>query len=676
MTRRTITLHYTCALLCLSVPLAGQELWKPSFRHQAPAVHLGRTPGLERRPAAADNSANGSLSGFYFVRQVLLSDFNNAGQAGRSRSIIGVATFDGKGGYTFAGVLEDSKTGGKAQIYNSKGTYAAGSNGAFQMQNPIDTLDTDFGGIGAAGPAAFTASATEGPYNDLLVGIPISGATTVASVNGAYRAGYIDFLQGDMTKVRNATFTLNPNGQGGIGNVAVTGAAANLGGNSLSQTITGATYSVDPASSLGTLNLGSASASQLISGSKAFLLSKDGSMLLGGDPNGFDFLIAVRPFSGANPNAGYSGQYFYAQFADDTSNLPAGTVVNSNYGSINATGTGIAIVHQRYFEFDMAGAYDVTYDTSTPFDSTASVTGGGGVEFLGAGGQTLIAVGGGGYYTFLVGLQTQTFTGGSVFLYPTGILNGASFAPITNPIAPGEYVTIFGTNLASGVFPQAGQTLPVPFPTTLGNVQVTVSAESLSGNNHVTVQKNAPMFYVSPTQISFVVPDFGIVQEVGTATATIQVNNNGTQSNPVTLRIYAASPGIWTAGANGVSIGRVQKLPDFSLVSDSNPVKPGDNIVVYATGLGPVIPNVPIGQAAPASPLSKVTQKIYLLIDNQPATISFAGLSPGFVSLYQINATVPNGITRGAIVSLGIEVDDTFGDVLSVTTEAKIPVAQ
>jgi hypothetical protein len=258
---------------------------------------------------------------------VVLSSFDGGtGKAGRARSIIGVASFDGRGNCSFGGALMDTRTGSKAQAYTVSGTYSAGANGLFQIQNPINTQYTEYGGIGAAGPSAFVASATEGIYNDVLVGIPMPTGLSVSTLTGTYRAGYIDYLQGDVTQVRNSIFTLTPNGQGSMGTLSVTGYAANLGSTSLSQSVFGATYSVDAATGTGNLILGAASSSQLVSGAKQFVPSKDGSILLGGDGNGFDLLVAVRPFSGSNANASFAGLYYYAQLSDDASGLPAASV--------------------------------------------------------------------------------------------------------------------------------------------------------------------------------------------------------------------------------------------------------------------------------------------------------------------------------------------------------------
>ncbi len=613
--------------------------------------------------AQPDNSANSTLSGAYYVRQVALYSFDRAGKPGRARALTGIATFDGKGAYALAGSLVDTQVGPIAQPYTVTGTYSVGSNGLFQIQNPINTKDTDFGGVGAAGPSAFVASATEGQYNDILVGIPMPASLlSLGSFNGTYRAGYIDYLQADVTKVRNAVFNFSPNGQGSIGAVAVTGYAANMGSTSLTQNVTGVTYSIDAAAGVGNLIFGAESPSQLISGTKVIVPSRDGSVLLGGG-TGFDLFFAVRPFSGPNPNESYAGTYYYAQLSDDASGLPKVSVVNSNYGSINATGTGLSLVHQRYDE-DGLYAYDSTYSTEHSLDATGNVSVDGGSEFIGGGGQTFVVVGGNSYYTLLIGFQAAQYSGKGTFIYPTAVVNAATFAPVTNPVARGEYLSIFGANLAPGTFPQAGQSLPAPFPTSLGGVQVTVNG------------RNAPMYYASPTQISFIVPsDIGGSFTKPATNAVIQVNNNGINSNPVTLGVALTAPGVWTAGANGISMGLVQKAPDFSLVSASNPVKPGDVIVIYCTGLGPVTPAVADGAVAGSTTLSRVNFPAFVYIDNQPAKVSFAGLTPGFVSLYQINATVPDGITRGATVALDVEIDDSSGDTLAYTSEAKIAIA-
>src|SRR5579864_2252290 len=174
-----------------------------------------------------DTSGNGFLQGNYFVRQVLLANLDPSSSAvGEAVSLTGIMTFDGNGNYSFTGLLNDSQVGGGPQAYAVNGGYAVQSNGLLQIQNPIDGSDREFGAVGALGPNAIVASATEGPYDDIFVAIPVGSGLSNASVQGSFRAGFIDFLQGNASLVRDGYFTLNSNGNGSFGNVTVTGAMA------------------------------------------------------------------------------------------------------------------------------------------------------------------------------------------------------------------------------------------------------------------------------------------------------------------------------------------------------------------------------------------------------------------------------------------------------------------
>ena len=56
------------------------------------------------------------------------------------------------------------------------------------------------------------------------------------------------------------------------------------------------------------------------------------------------------------------------------------------------------------------------------------------------------------------------------------------------------------------------------------------------------------------------------------------------------------------------------------------------------------------GMPAPAMPLSNVTVKPIVTVDSQPSDVFFAGLTPGFVGLYQIDFQVPSGVHTGDVV--------------------------
>jgi uncharacterized protein (TIGR03437 family) len=61
------------------------------------------------------------------------------------------------------------------------------------------------------------------------------------------------------------------------------------------------------------------------------------------------------------------------------------------------------------------------------------------------------------------------------------------------------------------------------------------------------------------------------------------------------------------------------------------------------------------------------TNTITAAVGGQAATVTYSGLAPGFVGLYQVNVTIPTGLTAG----------DNFLDIAgpdSYTSEAVIPI--
>jgi uncharacterized protein (TIGR03437 family) len=77
------------------------------------------------------------------------------------------------------------------------------------------------------------------------------------------------------------------------------------------------------------------------------------------------------------------------------------------------------------------------------------------------------------------------------------------------------------------------------------------------------------------------------------------------------------------------------------LVTLSNPIHPKDTITIYATGLGRTSPAVDSGMPAPADPLPSAVIPAQVTLGGTPLNVDYAGLVPGEVGVYQINATVP-----------------------------------
>ena len=87
-----------------------------------------------------------------------------------------------------------------------------------------------------------------------------------------------------------------------------------------------------------------------------------------------------------------------------------------------------------------------------------------------------------------------------------------------------------------------------------------------------------------------------------------------------------------------------------------NPVRRGRVVQLYANGVSPLDGKVESGEPAPAQPLLRCRVTPNVTIGGRPAEVSFCGLAPFIVGLYQINATVPEDTPVGiqpVVVSAG-----------------------
>jgi uncharacterized protein (TIGR03437 family) len=577
-----------------------------------------------------DSSNNAALHGDYFIREILIGGENLNGSITSAMSAIGVVTFDGAGNYTYKGSGTGNAIKGEVLATGSTGTYAVGANGLLYIQSLIDTTQYAYGGVSAIGPSAFVASATEGSSADILVAIPAGTTATAASLMGTYSAGYLNFPSSDVTMVKEATFNLSADGQGNLSNVTVSGSAQNLGGGVLNQTVSGATYTLS-GEGVGSFSFGSASSAQLLSGPQNFYLSADGNLFIGGTPGGYDLIVGMRSMTGAASNATFSGEYLTAALEDTVTN--GSSSIDAFYGSWNANGQGVSIAHDRYQGLlPQQQVFDYTFDSQAPVQSNATIA-----PFdvpyqftLGVNGQAFIATGTSGVYSLLVGFGAPKYVpSGAVWLNPLGVVNAASFAPITNPIAPNEVLTLYGSGLAPSSMNAPG----LPLPTSLGGVTVTINGEA------------APLYYVTPGQIAVLVPQ-DITPDNSIYNATIQVMNNGVSSNSVSVYTNYTAPGVFSAGGNGIGPAAAQ-LSNYSLITSSNPVSPGSTAILYASGLGTVNTSLANGAAAPSNPPATATDTDYVYVAGTQENIQFDGLTPGLAGLYQLNTMILSGTQPG-----------------------------
>jgi uncharacterized protein (TIGR03437 family) len=101
----------------------------------------------------------------------------------------------------------------------------------------------------------------------------------------------------------------------------------------------------------------------------------------------------------------------------------------------------------------------------------------------------------------------------------------------------------------------------------------------------------------------------------------------------------------------------------FLMNGGMTPTTAGQFVTIYGTGLGPVTNQPATGIAAGVSPLSVTITAPTVTIGGVAAPVSFSGLAPGTVGLYQVNVQVPAGVPVGATVPVIL----TIGGVTSNT---------
>ena len=70
---------------------------------------------------------------------------------------------------------------------------------------------------------------------------------------------------------------------------------------------------------------------------------------------------------------------------------------------------------------------------------------------------------------------------------------------------------------------------------------------------------------------------------------------------------------------------------------------------MYGVGFGPVNPSTPAGQIVPQTPSNSLTTPLAVFFGPAQATLSYFGLAPGYVGLYQFNVVVPNVAASNAV---------------------------
>jgi len=227
---------------------------------------------------------------------------------------------------------------------------------------------------------------------------------------------------------------------------------------------------------------------------------------------------------------------------------------------------------------------------------------------------------------------TGATTSGPPSVKSGGIISASSFGAFT-AVAPSSWIEIYGSNLAATTENWTNAFTGVNAPISLGGTSVTIGGQS------------AFIDYVSPGQVNAQVPS-----NVTAGTQPVVVMTSSGSSTSTNITVNATEPGLLAPSAflierkqyvGALSLTGTYVLPPGSVSGlSSQAAQPGDTIILYGVGFGPVTPATPAGQIV--SGTNALVSPIRISIGGVQAQVTYAGLSPGSVGLYQFNVVVPS----------------------------------
>jgi uncharacterized protein (TIGR03437 family) len=222
-----------------------------------------------------------------------------------------------------------------------------------------------------------------------------------------------------------------------------------------------------------------------------------------------------------------------------------------------------------------------------------------------------------------------------------GVYNSASYAT-GSVCSPGALASIDGLLLTN----QPAQIATVPWPTQLAGVRVLVNGTA------------APLFYASPTLVDFECPYLAS----STPLAVTLIPAQGATPPAVSMTAQAATPGLYILSNYSPTQGAVVIAPSGQIAMaqtggvPSRPAAPGEYLEIFANGLGSVSAAVAPGSPAPTDQVVSLVNTASVTIGGIAAPAAFAGLAPGEVAMFQVNAQIPANAPTGPAVPVSISV--------------------
>jgi uncharacterized protein (TIGR03437 family) len=171
-------------------------------------------------------------------------------------------------------------------------------------------------------------------------------------------------------------------------------------------------------------------------------------------------------------------------------------------------------------------------------------------------------------------------------------------------------------------------------------------SSSLGGTQLLFDGVPAPLLYSSSGQVAAIVP-YTLDGKLGTQ---VQVRNGSDISDSVALPVTPAAPSVFSVDFTGSGQGAILNQDGVTVNSFAKPAEKGSVISIYATGEGQTQPGGLDGRLAAGGNLPRPVKPVQVLVNGQPADVSYAGAAPGQVAgLFQVNVRIPLDAPSGDV---------------------------
>ena len=221
------------------------------------------------------------------------------------------------------------------------------------------------------------------------------------------------------------------------------------------------------------------------------------------------------------------------------------------------------------------------------------------------------------------------------------------------PVALGGLATAFGTDLATVTLPANS----AAWPLTLGGRTVTVRDSAGSS-------LPAPVFFVSPGQISFQVP-----AGMAAGNATISVTSGDGAVSTGTVQIAAVAPGLFSADSTG------QGAAAAVVVQNS---ASGGQTSAPAFVCNPACTPAPIDLASASATVLELygtgiagrssLANVQCTAGGTPVQVQYAGQQGTYAGLDQVNVALPASLANQGVLAIALTVDGHTANTVTIST--------